>query len=194
MVRDMIIKLAIKADEASLKPVESAIDAINEAVRFLSSKLADRNSDLVRGIFSDNTSTGSVTLPADFNGFFNKPVINKTELEPLPVDYDFTDTTTGTPAYYEVIGGTLNIYPLPSSTVTVYTRYWVMPDTLIESDDIPFNGRFDSLLQTMAIKLSVDGFGVLSEDAFLAEVERGMDIVLFPLRPAIPARRPHYNF
>ena len=192
-VTDMTLKITVRVAALAVAPVEPAIDAINEAVQFLALKLADRDSDLARSSYARNTTRQSSALPPDFNGFYGKPSISGKYLEPLPSDYDL-NTPAGTPQYYEVIEDMLYVYPAPLSQITIAGKYWVFPEPLMNTDAIPFSGKFDSLLLNMAVKLVVSGYSILSQQQFSIEVERGLDAVLFPRKPALPTRRPYHNF
>jgi hypothetical protein len=193
IVSEMSLKIALRLAALSVVPAQSALDSINDAVKFLSLKLADRQSDLARSSFTVSADTLTVALPFDFSGLDGKPYADGVPLEPLPNDYDVT-TQAGTPLYYEVVGESLFIHPTPLNSVDITAKYWVSPDTLIMSDDVPYSGRFDGLLLDMAVNLSVSGYSVLSEQQFITVVEKGLDLVTFPRRPALPSRRPHCNF
>lgn len=192
-VIDMILKLTVKVSAMAVTPAESALDAINEAVRHLALKLADRNSDLARWNYSQITSLQTASLPNDFNGFCGKPHVDSVHLEPLPAAYD-TTTPAGDPKYYDVVADILYLYPTPLAAVMVTAQYWRLPAALVNTDEVPYSGRFDSLLLSMATKIAVSGFSVLSQQAFLFEVEQGLDSVLFPRRPALPTNRPFHSF
>lgn len=192
-VLDMILKVTVKVAALAVTPTESSLDAINEAVRHLALKLADRNSDLARGNYSKITSRQTASLPDDFNGFYGKPHADGVHLEQVPAEYD-TSTPAGAPKYYDVVDDTLYLYPTPLAAITITAQYWSLPDALTNKDAVPYSGRFDSLLLNMATKIAVSGFSVLSQQAFLLEVEQGLDSVLFPRRPALPTNRPFRSF
>lgn len=192
-VSDMVLKIAVKIGALGASPIEPAIDAVNGAIRFLALKLADRNSDLARGNYIKRTAKQTCTLPADFNGFAGKPYVDDVPINPLPIDYDM-QTADGTPLYYEVADDTLYLYPAPLESVTVTGKYWSLPEELIAADDIPYGGKFDSLLLTMATGIAISGYSVMHSSEFNVDIERGLDLVLFPRRPALPEKRPYISF
>ena len=193
-ITDMMLKIAVRLSAMDAVPVESALDAINESVRYLALMLADRNSDLAATSFSIATTAQTASLPASFNGFVSKPVINNISLEPLPIDTTGIPLTAAQPLYYDVSDTTLYLYPTPLSSVTITGKYWSLPVDLTSSSAIPYGGKFDSLLLNMAVKIAISGLSVLSQQAFAVETRQGLDAVLFPRRPALPARRPFNSF
>lgn len=190
---DMALKIAVKISALGVAPFESAIDAINVSVRFLALRLADRNSDLARSNYTIRMSRNVGALPTDFNGLSGVPYCDGEPLDVLPASYDPL-TAPGTPKYYDIVDDLLYVYPTPSGQVTITGKYWVNPETLTNSDTIPYGGRFDSLIAGMATKFCVSGSEVMSSPQFMAEVENSLDVVLFPRKPALPARRPYSGF
>lgn len=193
-VAEMILKLLKRFEHDKIIPAETAIDSINGAVRYLQLRMADRNSDLVKGTFVDTGMVQEVALPSDFNGFAGSPTIAGRRLDPLPPDVSQMSATDSVPTHYDVVGYAMFLYPEPTTEVTVSAKYWVFPETLRTSDDIPFDGMFDGLILATAALFAVNGAAVLSQQAFMAGVEQGLDLVLFPRKPGLPSRRPYNGF
>lgn len=191
-VSEMVLKILLKLSSSGAVPVESASDAINESVRYLALRLADRNSDLSRANISRTITKRAVVLPEDFNGFSGKPYIDDLPLELVSPSYIVPDP--GTPLFYEVVASTLYLYPAPAAAVALTAKYWVLPPTLSGSDDLPFNGLFDSLLSNMALGVCTSGTAVITDQSFISMVEQGLDMVLFPRRPALRSVRPYNGF
>lgn len=193
-VADMVFRVVKKISAAGTAPVEPAIDSINEVVKFLSYRLADRKSDLVIGLQTENVAIQTVLLPFDFNGFVKHPSVNNKELTILPADFSVAEETAVQPLHYEVLGDILYLYPTPSEAVTYVGKYWMVPDTLALTDELPFLGKFDKLITDMAVKFCAFGYDVLASSVFLQEVESGLDTVLLPRKASLPIRRPYRDF
>jgi hypothetical protein len=192
-VADMISKLLRRLEHDGVIPAETGLDSINESVKYLALRLADRCSDLAIGSFESTFTEQTTSLPSDFNGLSGLPAVDGIPLDPLSPGVVLADTAT-VPTHFEVVNDLLYVYPTPSAEITVSGKYWIAPDELAIYDDIPYEGKFDGLVLSMASLFSVAGYTIFAQPAFLAQVEGSLDSVLFPRKPALPRNRPFNSF
>lgn len=100
-------------------------------------------------------------------------------LTPLAVGEGYAyDNMEGTPAQYEIVGdGTFNVYPVPDKAYQLKFGYSAQPVIGSVSDDLPFAGLFDKLIEDAVIRIgSVGGWATISAD--WAYIERGVNLLM----------------
>lgn len=197
---DLLINLVISKIPAAVEPKMSAMQALNQAVRALTQKLIDRNSDLVKGFLSVNSTTSqTVKLPSDFNGFKEDPYINGKPLDPLRTDNIaiYSVSSPGIPKQYMVLNTVLYLFPTPASSQTIKGVYWKMPAEISDMDDaVPYTdgtggNRLENIIANMVIEILVSG--VLSAE-FSTAITASLDSFIFSRLPVIPRSRPGQFF
>lgn len=130
---------------------DTYLNSLNNAIRVVTRRLLYRKSSLLKEAFSGSFGAGIsyVDLPTGYLGFCPDapPSVSGTPMFPLPPYKYGSYSATGTPEFYDVRGGKLNLYPTPTDATTVTALYFFKPDMLTNlSGDLPWFGLLDDLL------------------------------------------------
>lgn len=136
---------------AATPATDTFLGALNNAVLVASRRLLFRRSSILAAEYSSSFSanTASADLPEGYLGFTQDapPTISGTRLSLLPPGKYGSYSEAGTPEYYDIRGGKLNLYPTPNVSAVVSGLYYKRPTrTTLMTDDIPWFGIFDDLL------------------------------------------------
>ncbi|KKW05295.1 MAG: hypothetical protein UY41_C0057G0001 [Candidatus Moranbacteria bacterium GW2011_GWE1_49_15] len=164
-------------------PMIDFLTAANMTMDIIYRRLMTKKSELILGSFSQavlaNAST--VTLPTDFQGFFERPYISGStwHLDPLPGEYRASLTTPGRPQFYELRGTTMTLFPRTSAALTIVGQYYKKPVKFTAlTNVIPYNGLIDNVLQEGSIAVGMTGMGALLDAQFQAIMSKMIDEVL----------------
>lgn len=80
----------------------------------------------------------------------------------FPIAFDEALRTTGDPTYYTVYSRYLEVYPVPTSTITYYLRGYKVPPTLTEDEDEPLI-PYDELIIAGATMIALNRLGMREE-------------------------------
>lgn len=167
--------------------------AANAAVRSIGKRLAGRRSDLVKKPVELDYAAGDAfaALPAALLGFAEDPYLlpGKIPLSPLQPDERAALDTAGRPRCYELIGRTLYLFPYPNTAMTLKGMGYQLPAPLTDlSDDLPWPGVLDELLQEAVYRVCSAGPMHVVDPAFEAFIEQELDRLL-PVRSGARPRR-----
>lgn len=88
------------------------------------------------------SGTQDTALPSDFQRVVNVTIeldsgaIVPLTSETVPDMYQHT-STTGRPERYSIVGSTIRLWPTPDSAYTVSLRYYKIPATMADANDLP---------------------------------------------------------
>lgn len=141
-------------------PSDTFIGALNNAIDVISRRLMYRRSQLLIKNATDDIAVGdeAVALPPDYCGFDGRPKVGNTDLTMLPPGMRNTFDSPGSPQYYDLIGGRLNIYPTAVAAATIKYSYFARPEKLTQlADDIPWYGLLDSIIGEALVEIGRTG-------------------------------------
>ena len=91
-----------------------------------------------------SAGTEDLTLPTDFSRLYSLVCLgsagqeNTALSQVTPSDFDSLPTdSTGRPYFYDVVGGTLSVYPTPDASYDIQLRYWKAPTEMAAGSDEP---------------------------------------------------------
>jgi len=179
-----IFDVVLQRLAAIKKPIQlDFYGSLNATIDIIFRRLLLRQSDIIQGSFSQAVvaPATTITLPADFFGFSERPYISGTKclLNPLPSESKMSFTEASTPRYYELRGKTATLYPTPSQNVTILAQYYKKPVKITAfTDNIPFNGLFDFAIQEAVIDVCQMGMAVVIDKNFMGILYKQIDEVL----------------
>ncbi len=88
------------------------------------------------------SGTGSYALPSDFQRLFNVTVVDPAgQVIPLSAEplnqFETQPLASGQPHQYVIDGTNLKLWPTPDAGYTVNLRYYRLPETLVNANDVP---------------------------------------------------------
>lgn len=159
---------------------DTFIGALNNAILVVTRRLLYRKSSVLKEEYSTTfgANTASATLPEGYLGFCldAPPSVSGKPLCPLPPFKYGTYSETGTPEYYDIRGGKMNLYPTPAEAVVVKALFFYRPVRLTSmSDDLPWYGLLDDLLgEAIAVIAKTGQWGAITAE-WEALVNREVD-------------------
>lgn len=172
------------------------IDAVQTLQDMIARRLWTRRSDLLKTAWtSAEIAAGAETvmLPSGFLGLVEQPYIDGQTaiLTPLPENTRQYFTETGTPRHYELVGRSMSLFPPPAEAIVLKGVYFGAPQAITDmSDELPFDGLFDSVFQDAIPHVASRGIFIGSDKAFAITVNNYVDSVLC-LRGS---RRPQWRY
>ncbi len=157
-------EIARESKRTGIKTAVNIVRAINNVTGAIFFELQKRHSDLVRENLTLVYQAGesSSDLPEDFGGLMTRPYISgrRQPLEPIaPEDKLLFDGKQSTSQkFFELMGGTLLVYPTPATAVTVKGDYAKKPLPVSGmADPIPYTDHFLSTVRIGVLLLNKYG-------------------------------------
>lgn len=111
---------------------------LNDAQSLIARRV-DFYQDETTQVFSTVAGTDVYPWPVDFARM--RSLMNTTsgaELQFAAIrDVDRAGPASGTPAYYALYGGNVQLYPKPDGIYSVTLRYWRLPAAMVADTDVP---------------------------------------------------------
>lgn len=162
----------------------SIFDALNDVQTIVANRLFARQSGLLKAYepYEAEFDAGEAmcVLSTNFKALDGRPYIQGVgHLEPLGQTNKATLPTDGRARYYDTAGRALRLYPTPGEAVVVMVPYFFRHAAFSKlEDELPFYGEFDMVLVDGAVAVMQKGRGVLTDRAFLSEIQSQVDQVL----------------
>lgn len=116
-------------------------DKINQGQEYVAAQLDSRVLMRIRTITTEN-GTVEYSLPLDFQRLYNVALIDGTG-QAIPLEaqeinqFDTEPPSSGQPTNYNIDRTVLRFYPTPDRAYSIRLRYFRLPETLANPNDIP---------------------------------------------------------
>jgi hypothetical protein len=181
-VQELFDRVLVRIDQSP--PVVDFYEAINLTVETVVHRLAFHRSDIVRSTARITFPANGATkpLPAGYIGMDGNPGIvgSGSYFQPAGPDTYRSYTVSGTPVFYEVDSAdNLTLYPTPAVEIIVGVACFTAPPKVVSmDDDVPFGGRFDSIMVEVALRMARLGLTSLTDQAVQAMIYSFVDSIV----------------
>jgi hypothetical protein len=166
-------------------PVRDFMATVNHVLDYIDRRLTELDSDLIKGDVAHVLAEGDwqVNLPFGMLGMDEDPWIiganiNKITLSRLPEWRRGTFTGLGTPKFYEVRKGSLNVYPASDSTLTLHYTTYDRTRVSKLTDAVPYGGLFNDLIVELVVKFGSNPVAATVDPILEMMVNKSVDRII----------------